>query len=121
VAARVDGYVILKMLPFFLYFGAGVITGFQVYTLLAMTTYGVPFSPLEVVALLGSLGLLIAASISLFKPRAGARVALIASLLIWSFYGPAIANLVRAKSQNRRIVSANHERGRGENPQSDSR
>ena len=109
------------MFPFCLYFGAGVITGFHVYTLLAMTTYGVPFSPLELVALLGALGLLIAASISLFKPRAGARVALVASLMIWSFYGPAIANLALAKSQNHRIISANHERERGGNAQSNSR
>jgi hypothetical protein len=83
------------MLPFFLYFVAGVITGFHVYTLLSMTRYGIAFNPLELVSLLGSLGLLIAATISLFKPYAAAKVALLACLLIWSLYGPAIANFVR--------------------------
>lgn len=85
------------MLPFFLYFTAGVITGFHVYTLLSMTLYGIAFNPLELVSLLGSLGLLIAATISLFKPYAAAKVALLACLSIWSFYGPAIANLVRTR------------------------
>ncbi|MFZ0418014.1 MAG: hypothetical protein WAM04_07905, partial [Candidatus Sulfotelmatobacter sp.] len=74
-----------------------MITGFNLYTLLAMTLYGVPFNPLELVSLLGSFCLMIAAFISLFKPHAAAKVALVASLLIWSFYGPAIAKLVRTK------------------------
>jgi len=62
------------MLPLCLYFVTAVITGFNLYTLLAMTVYGVPFNPLELVALLGSLGLMIAAFISLFKPHAAAKV-----------------------------------------------
>jgi len=85
------------MLPFLLYFVAGVITGFHVYTLLALTVYGVPFNPLELVALLGSLCLLIAAYVSLFKPFAAARLALLACLALWCFYGPAIAKSIRTK------------------------
>jgi hypothetical protein len=96
------------MLPFYLYFAAGVITGFHVYSLLALTVYGVPFNPLEVVSLLGSLGLVVAAFVSLFRPPAAARVALIASLLIWSFYGPAIARLVRTRIGQHSVVSANY-------------
>jgi hypothetical protein len=85
------------MLPFCLYFVAGVITGLHVYTLLALAVYGVPFNPLELVALSGSLCLLIAAYVSLFKPYAAARLALLASLAIWCFYGPAIAKSIRTK------------------------
>jgi hypothetical protein len=109
------------MLPFWLYFVAGVVTGFHVCTLLAMTVYGVPFNPLELVSLLGSLGLVIAASISLFKPYAAARVALVASLLIWSFYGPAIARLVRMKIDKHVVVSDNREHGWDASLQSGSR
>lgn len=92
------------MLPFCLYFVAGVITGFHVYTLLALTMYGVPFNPLELVALLGSLCLLIAAYVSLFKPYAAARLALLACLAIWCFYGPAIAQSIRTKHDKPRSV-----------------
>ena len=84
------------MLPFILYFVTGVATGFHVYTLL-FAAYGAPLNPLELVSLLGSLCLLIAAYISLFRPHAAGRLALIACLLMWCFYGPAIANLVRAR------------------------
>jgi hypothetical protein len=98
------GPVILDMLPFFLYFVAGVITGFHVYTLLALTVYGVPFNPLELVALLGSLCLFIAAYVSLFKPFAAARLALLACLALWCFYGPAIAKSIRTKHDKPRSV-----------------
>ena len=93
------------MVPFLLYFLAGAVTGFHVYTLLSMTLYGVAFSPLEAVSLLGSLGLLIAASVSLFKPHAAAQIAMVACLLTWSFYGPAIANVVRNKFEKQTVVS----------------
>jgi hypothetical protein len=101
----------LKMLPFCLYFVASVITGFHIYSLLALTVYGVPFNPLELVSLLGSFLLLIAACISLFRPYAAARVALIACLLIWSFYAPATANLVRTGFHRHKAVSCNYQYG----------
>ncbi|MFZ0299991.1 MAG: hypothetical protein WAM13_16685 [Candidatus Sulfotelmatobacter sp.] len=84
------------MLPFCLYFVAGIVTGFHVYTL-ALAMYGARLNPLELVSLLGSLCLLIAAYVSLFKPNAAAKIALLASLMIWCFYGPAIAKSVRTK------------------------
>lgn len=99
------------MLPFCLYFVAGVITGFHVYALLALTVYGAPFNPLEFVSLFGSFLLLIAACISLFRPYAAARVALIACLLIWSFYAPATVNLVRHGLHRHKVVSCNHQYG----------
>ncbi|MGB6404297.1 MAG: hypothetical protein WBE31_04425 [Candidatus Sulfotelmatobacter sp.] len=84
------------MLPFCLYFVASIVTGFHVYTL-AVAIYGAQVNPLEIVSLLGSLCLLIAAYVSLFKPNAAAKIALLACLMIWSFYGPAIAKSVRTK------------------------
>ncbi|MGA2335581.1 MAG: hypothetical protein WA383_11920 [Terriglobales bacterium] len=82
------------MIPFFLYLAAGVATGFHVYTLLMLAVVGAPVDLLEFVSLAGSLGLLVAAYLSLFKPNAAARLALPASLAIWCFYGPAIARTV---------------------------
>ena len=91
------GGIIADMFPFCLYFVASVITGFHVYALLAPAVYGAPWNPLELVSLLGSLCLMIAAYVSLFKPYAAARLALIACLAIWCFYGPAIAKSIRPK------------------------
>jgi hypothetical protein len=85
------------MLPFILYFVTAVLTGFHLYTLLSFTLYGAPFNLLELVALLGSFCLLIAAYVSLFKPHAAGRLALIACLAIWCFYGPAIAKVMRTR------------------------
>lgn len=85
------------MLPFILYFVTAVLTGFHLYTLLSFTLYGAPFNLLELVAMLGSFCLLIAAYVSLFRPRAAGRLALIACLAMWCFYGPAIAKIVRTR------------------------
>jgi len=85
------------MLPFLLYFATAVVTGCHLYTLLALAVYGAPFNPLELVSIFGSLCLLIAAYVSLFKPYAAARLALVAALAIWCFYGPAIAKIVRTR------------------------
>ena len=85
------------MLPFLIYFAAGALAGYHVYTLMALAVYGAPLNPLEFVALLGSVGLLIASYVSVFRPYAAARIALIAALMVWSFYGPAIAKLTRAR------------------------
>jgi hypothetical protein len=97
--------MIFGMLPFLLYLVTGVITGFHVYTLLALTVYGVPFNPLELLSLLGSLGLIIAAYVSLYKPRAASRIALLAALTIWSFYGPAIAKSLRTRFDKQSSVA----------------
>lgn len=85
------------MLPFILYFVTAVVTGFHLWTLLSFALYGAPFNLLEFVSLLGSFCLLIAAYVSLFRPYAGGRLALIACLVMWCFYAPAIAKLVRPK------------------------
>ena len=84
-------------MPFVLYFVTAVVTGFHVYTLLSFAVYGVPVNLLELLSLLGSFCLLIAAYVSLFRPHAGARLALLACLVMWSFYAPAIAKIVRTR------------------------
>ena len=93
------------MLPFCLYFAAALVTAFHLYTLLALAVYGVPIDPFELVALLGSLALLLAAYVSLFKPNLAARIALLACIAIWSFYAPALANAVRTKFHEQRSMS----------------
>jgi hypothetical protein len=92
------------MLPFVLYLVTGLATGFHVYTLL-FAAYGAPVKPLELVSLLGSFCLIIAAYLSLSRPYAAGRVALIACLLMWCFYAPAIANFVRARWHRPQQVS----------------
>ncbi len=84
------------MLPFVLYLIAGALTGVQVYALVALAAYGAPVSPLEFLSLLGSLALIVAAYLSLWRPRLAARVALLAALIIWSFYAPATLHAVRS-------------------------
>lgn len=93
------------MLPFVLYFVTAVVTGFHVYALLSLVVYGIPANPLELVSLLGSFCLLLAAYVSLFRPRAAGRFALIACLAMWCFYAPAIANFVRARLHKPAAVS----------------
>jgi hypothetical protein len=107
---RKAGGMIVGMHPFFLYFAASVITGFHVYKLLAPAIYGAPSNPLELVSLLGSLGLLVAAYISLFKPQAAAKLALIACLAIWCFYAPAIAKSIRTRFGKQSSVLSGQQR-----------
>ena len=52
---------------FHLVYRGWVITGLHVYTLM-FAGFGIPFNPLELVSLLGSVCLLMAACLSLFKP-----------------------------------------------------
>ncbi len=84
------------MLPFLLYLLAGALTAIQVYALLTLGVYGAPVSPLEFLSLLGSLVLIVAAYLALWKPRLAARVALLAALVIWCFYAPATLHAVRS-------------------------
>jgi len=85
------------MLPFSLYATAGVLTAAHLYLLLALTAYAPAANLLEWVALAGSLCLIAAACISLFKPRMAGQIALLACLLIWIFYAPATVRTVQTK------------------------
>ncbi len=84
------------MFPFSLYVITGVLTGVHLYLLLVFTVYTPAATLLEWVALLGSLGLLVAAYVSLFRPRLAAQIALIACLLSWAFYAPAAVRTVHS-------------------------
>lgn len=95
------------MLPFVLYSSCAIVTGFHLFTLLSLSLQGAPINPLEVISLLGSVGLLIAAYISLYRPGAAARVALLAALVIWVFYAPAIGSSIRKRfASHPALVSA---------------
>lgn len=85
------------MLPFILYLITAMVAGFHLLSLLSLAVYGVPFNLFELLCLLGSFCLVIAAYVSLLRPHAAARVALIACLVMWSFYGPALAKIVRTR------------------------
>jgi hypothetical protein len=87
------------MLPFALYLAAGVVTAAHLYLLLSLTIVGAPHNALELVSLLGSLGLCISSYSSLFRPQVGAKLALPSALACWSFYGPAILATVSAGRQ----------------------
>jgi len=81
------------MLPFILYFAAGAVTAFHVYVLVGI---GKALNVLEFVSLLGSVCLIVSGYISLFKPSAAAKLALVASLAAWCFYAPGIAATAKA-------------------------
>jgi hypothetical protein len=93
------------MLPFIIYFVTAIITAVHLLTLLSLAAYGVTISPFELLALLGSFLILIAAYISLFRPYAAARIALLAALIMWSFYGPAIATYIHERLAKRSVLS----------------
>jgi len=60
---------------------------------------------LLVISLVGSFCLLVAAIPQPFRPYVASRVALVAALAIWYFYGPAIASLVRIRLSRPAVVS----------------
>jgi hypothetical protein len=93
------------MFPFFLYLMTALVAGFHLYTLLALSVYGAPFNPLQLIAFAGSVCLLICAYVSLFRPYLAARIALLALLTMWSFYGPAIGQMVRARRLRPAVIS----------------
>jgi hypothetical protein len=84
------------MLPFAIYLITALLTGFHVYSLLSLAVYGVPATLLEPASLVGSVWLLAAAYVSLFRARVGAKIALPSSLLAWCFYAPALLGTMRA-------------------------
>jgi hypothetical protein len=94
------------MLPFILYFITAIFTSIHLLTLMSLWAYGAQVNSFELLALLVSFCLLIAAYLSLFRPYAAARLALLAALIMWSFYAPAIAHYVRGRLQKRSVLSA---------------
>jgi hypothetical protein len=49
---------------------------------------GAPVNPLNCAALLGSVTLLAAGVLTLFRARIGVKLGLVGALLLWVFYGP---------------------------------
>ncbi len=92
------------MFPFLLYLVAAVLTAAHVYVLLSMAVFGVPRHVLELLSLFGSACLLVSSSISLWRPRIAAKLALLAALAMWCFYAPAIATTLRAGWNNQRAA-----------------
>src|ERR1700691_4277869 len=93
------------MLPFVIYFITAIVTGIHLLMLLSLAAYGVTISPFELLALLGSFLILIAAYVSLFRPYAAARIVLLAAIIMWSFYGPAIATYIHGRLAKRSVLS----------------
>ena len=71
-----------------LYVVAGVVTGLHNFYLIMDMVNGAPIPLLNCAALLGSVMLLAAAVLVLFRPRVAAKVGLTGSLLSWLFYAP---------------------------------
>jgi Family of unknown function (DUF6843) len=84
------------MVPFILYFVAGLLTALHIYRLLSLAIFGVPHTVLELLSLLGSLGLVVSAYVGLFKAHVAAKVALPASLVTWCFYAPGVVATLKA-------------------------
>lgn len=78
------------MFPLLLYLLSGLATGWQVLRAVRWAVWGRPVHPLEVVSLLGSLILIVAAVTSPFRPRRAAWLALVGALACWTFYVPAL-------------------------------
>jgi hypothetical protein len=77
------------VVPFLLYVITGLATGAQVYWLLMWGVWGRPSHPLQYVSLIASLALILASFLSLYRSRQAAWLALVATLAIWVFFGPA--------------------------------
>lgn len=80
------------MFPFVLYLLAGLGTGFSALRRLLWVVWGAPIHPVPLLAFAGSLTLIGAAVISLTRPRLAARLALLATVPIWSFYVVALVS-----------------------------
>jgi hypothetical protein len=71
-----------------LYVVAAVVTGLHNFYRIMDMVNGAPVPLLDCSALLGSVTLLAAAVLVLFRPRVAAKVGLTGSLLSWLFYVP---------------------------------
>ena len=84
------------MLAAALYVVTAFATAAQVYWLLAWAIWGAPTTPLQYVSLGGSLGLLVAGIVAMWKARFAGFTAAGASVAIWCFYAPAVIYTVRS-------------------------
>ncbi len=82
------------MLNFLSYILAGILTGCDLLYLIVWSTWGGPVHILEFIAAAGAGLLVLAAYVSLSKPRAAAQIALSAALSEWAFYLPAMRTTI---------------------------
>ncbi len=75
------------------YLVTGLLSGLFAIRALSMAVWGVHVNPIARIALLGSIGLLIAAIASVFKPDTGRKVAIVSLLAMATFWIPAIREL----------------------------
>jgi hypothetical protein len=74
------------LFPCLLYLATGLATGAQAWWVVSWAWLGRSPGLPELLALLGAVGLLAAAGLSLASPRRAAQVALVAALAVWPFY-----------------------------------
>ncbi len=75
---------------FLLYLLTGCAAAVQILSLALFIVWGRPVSPLEMVALLGSITLVVLAFYGLFRPQRAARVGMLVSAGMFTYYGPAV-------------------------------
>jgi len=91
------------MLSFVLYLSTGIITAIPVWYAVSWGVWGRPTSTLEIISLLGSLVLIIAAFKSLSNRALAARMASIAVLGVWACYGTSIITEARIRSSDQEL------------------
>jgi hypothetical protein len=72
------------------YIVTGLLLTAQTYWMLAWAIWGAPTNTWEYLALLGSLTLLIAGILHIWRRRAATYLAAISEVLIWCFYAPTL-------------------------------
>jgi hypothetical protein len=78
------------MIAVALYVLTAVVTGLHVFYLMMWAIWGAPTSPLQYVSLIGSVVLLLSAVAAFFNRRLAAAIAIVGSVMVWSFYAPAL-------------------------------
>src|ERR1700729_2516076 len=92
-----------EMIPLILYLSTGLATAGLVVYNLSLVVWGAPTSPLEFISLVGSAGLIGAALVSRADRKRAGRIAL-CSMMIWSFFAPAIVQSERALLTGRQLT-----------------
>src|SRR5262245_22229480 len=88
------------MFPVVLYFIGGVVLGLEAFASAMLAVWGAPTSVVQLIGVVGGLGLVVASVLGLFTGRAAGLVALGASLLGWTFYLPASLTTLSVVGRN---------------------
>ena len=84
-----------RIAPCLLYLTTGILSGGEIYSTVIWGIWGRPTHPTELIALIGSLVLIVAAFRSLWSPKRAAWFALFATLTQWVYFGPSVNWLFR--------------------------